>query len=60
MWPDGIHGFFKRIRVYVRNLVLQPVFEYFFILIVLLNSVILVLNSFGLSYEIQSTLDVLS
>jgi hypothetical protein len=40
--------------------VLKPAFEYFFILIVLLNCVILVLNSFGLSYETQNTLDILS
>jgi hypothetical protein len=60
VWPDGIHGIFKRIRVNCRQLVLQPFFEYFFILIVLLNCVILVFNSFGLSYEVQNALDTLS
>lgn len=56
MWPTGLHTFLKRLRVLMRIKVRHPLFDYLFTFIVVCNTVTLSLDAYGVSAELENSL----
>jgi len=57
VWPTGFHNIVKRSRCVLRLLVLSSFYDAFMTFAVLLNTIVLSLDSHTLSYENKSLLD---
>jgi hypothetical protein len=56
VWPKGIHGYIKRFRIMIRTLVKSSVYENFFILCVIINTIILTMDHYGIDTAVSNTL----
>lgn len=56
VWPEGLIGFLKRIRVILRVIVRHPFFDNFFTFVVLCNTTTLALDAYGNSKELETNL----
>ena len=57
VWPTGIIGIRKRFRVVFRLIVKSTIFDNSLTLAVLLNTIVLSLNHYGISQEMEDALD---
>jgi hypothetical protein len=48
VWPKGFYGLFKRSRVALKNFVRGPFFDNFMTLAVLVNTVVLAMDRYGI------------
>lgn len=48
VWPKGVHGYLKRGRLIIRSLVRHNVYENFLILCVIINTVVLTMDYYGI------------
>ena len=51
VWPTGILGLYKRFRYYLRKLVKSAFFDNLMTLGVLLNTIVLAMDRYGISTE---------
>lgn len=58
VWPQGLKGLMKRARYIVRLHVKSPMYDDFFTFVVLLNSVTMAMNSYGMSKEREDFLEL--
>ena len=58
VWPHGFRGYVKRGRVMVRALVRTSIYDNFFILCVIINTVILTIDHYGISPSTSNVLDL--
>jgi hypothetical protein len=56
VWPTGILGLYKRFRYYLRKLVKSALFDNLMTLGVLLNTIVLALDRYGIDTEMQEQL----
>ena len=56
VWPHGIHGYIKRGRILIRRVVKSNIYENFFILCVVVNTVILTMDHYGIEISESNTL----
>lgn len=57
VWPSGYHGYWKRFRSIMRIIVRSWFFDNFLTFAVLLNTITLSLNHYGISKEVEGLLD---
>lgn len=58
VWPQSLKGMMKRARYIVRLHVKSPMYDDFFTFVVLLNSVTMAMNSYGMSKEREDFLEL--
>lgn len=57
VWPTGMFGLYKRWRYYLRKLVLAGFYDAFMTFAVLLNTIVLAADHYGISQEMADMLD---
>lgn len=57
VWPKGIYRYYKRIRVFSRNIIRSDFTNNFLILCVVINTVVLSMDHYGMSKEEAKTLE---
>lgn len=58
IWPNGVFGYYKRWRYYLRKLVKSAFYEAFMTFAVLLNTVVLAMDHYGISKEMEDLLNL--
>ena len=57
IWPEGIHGIWKRFRYQLRRIVSSSWFENTMLITVLMNTFTLSFEHYGIQQEVQDLLD---